>query len=181
MQAAFDDLGMSTKKAGWAWNTLPLPPSFADVPRFHHAVMAVEAATYHSDRMRRYPDDYPPRVRDLINHGLSWSGPDYARVMGHCSALREEIEERFVDSWKTFITPATVDAAPTSETTGSPVFNSPWSYAGLPTVSLPFAWSADAMPLGVQLVGQKWCEDDLLAVAAMLEADIRFERRPLPL
>jgi aspartyl-tRNA(Asn)/glutamyl-tRNA(Gln) amidotransferase subunit A len=86
-----------------------------------------------------------------------------------------------VDTWKTFILPATVDAAPTEETTGSPAFNSPWSYAGLPTVSLPFACSADGLPLAVQLVGQKWCEEDLLAIASMLEADIGFERRPLPL
>jgi aspartyl-tRNA(Asn)/glutamyl-tRNA(Gln) amidotransferase subunit A len=181
MQSAFDSLRAKTKAKEWAWNSLPLPPSFADVPRFHHAVMAVEAAAYHADRMRRHPDDYPPKVSGLIEHGLSWSAPDYARVTSHLAALREEMEERFVDSWKTFITPATTGAAPTAETTGDPAFNSPWSYTGLPTVSLPLAWSADTLPLAVQLTGQRWCEDDLLAVAAMLEADIGFERRPIPL
>jgi aspartyl-tRNA(Asn)/glutamyl-tRNA(Gln) amidotransferase subunit A len=181
LQVAFDEFRTRTKTKEWVWNALPLPPSFTDVPRYHHAVMAVEAAAYHSDRVRRHPDDYPPKVRGLIEHGLSWSAPDFARVTSHLAALREEMEERFVDSWKTFITPATTGVAPAAETTGNPAFNSPWSYTGLPTVSLPFAWSADRMPLAVQLAGQRWCEDDLLAVAAMLEADIGFERRPLPL
>jgi aspartyl-tRNA(Asn)/glutamyl-tRNA(Gln) amidotransferase subunit A len=179
MRTAFD--GFCSKTNEWAWNALPLPPSFANVPRFHHAVMAVEAAGYHAERLKRYPDDYPPKVRELVEHGLEWAAADYSRVVSHFNALREDMEARFVDSWKTFITPATADAAPSVETTGSPAFNSPWSYVGLPTVSLPFAWSTDGMPLAVQLVGQKWCEDDLLAIAAMLESDIGFERRPLPL
>jgi aspartyl-tRNA(Asn)/glutamyl-tRNA(Gln) amidotransferase subunit A len=100
--------------------------------------------------------------------------------MVHLDAYRDEIEPAFVDSWKTFVTPATTGAAPTPETTGNPAFNSPWSYAGLPTVSLPFDW-ADGLPLAVQLIGERWCEDDLLAVAATLEETIGFEPRPLPL
>ncbi|VTT99708.1 amidase : Amidase, Asp-tRNAAsn/Glu-tRNAGln amidotransferase A subunit OS=Singulisphaera acidiphila (strain ATCC BAA-1392 / DSM 18658 / VKM B-2454 / MOB10) GN=Sinac_6362 PE=4 SV=1: Amidase [Gemmataceae bacterium] len=165
----------------WSWSPLPLPPSFGDVPRFHHAVMAVEAAAYHADRMRRHPDDYPPNVRALIEHGLSWPAVEYTRVTAHLEAFREEIESSFVDGYRTLLTPATTGPAPTAETTGSPAFNSPWSYSGLPTVSLPFAWTDDGLPLAVQLSGQQWCEADLLAVAAMLEADIGFERRPLPL
>jgi aspartyl-tRNA(Asn)/glutamyl-tRNA(Gln) amidotransferase subunit A len=47
-------------------------------------------------------------------------------------------------------------------------------------VSLPFHWTDDGLPLAVQLTGQRWCEDDLLATAAMLEADISFERRTVP-
>ncbi len=114
MQAAFDTFQAKSKSTEWAWNALPLPPSFAEVPRFHHAVMAVEAASYHGDRMRRHPDDYPPKVRSLIEHGLSWSAPDYAGATSHMAAIREEMEVRFVDSWKTFVTPATIDAAPDS-------------------------------------------------------------------
>jgi aspartyl-tRNA(Asn)/glutamyl-tRNA(Gln) amidotransferase subunit A len=143
--------------------------------------MAVEAAAYHGERMRRHPDDYPPKVRGLIEHGVATPAPHFANVMAHFEALREEIERAFVDTWKTFITPAAAGPAPTAETTGDPAFNSPWSYVGLPTVSLPFAWARDGLPLAVQLVGERWCEDDLLAVANMLEADIAFERRPLPL
>jgi aspartyl-tRNA(Asn)/glutamyl-tRNA(Gln) amidotransferase subunit A len=181
MGAAFAALCGKTEAAGWAWSALPLPPAFADVPKFHHTVMAVEAAAYHAARLQRDPDDYPPKVRQLIRHGLDTSAPHFAKVMSHLPALRDEIDRAFVDSWKTFIMPAAAGPAPPADTTGDPAFNSPWSYAGLPTVSLPIAWSPDAMPLAVQLVGERWCEDDLLATAAMLEADIGFERRPLPL
>ena len=181
MNAAVAELKKKTMAAGWAWNDLPLPPSFADVPSFHHTLMAVEAASYHSERMKRHPGDYPPNITKLINHGLATIALQYVAIKEHIGRFRDEVERCFVDSWRTLVTPATVGSAPTAETTGDPAFNSPWSYSGLPTVSLPIAWSADGMPLCVQLTGEQWCEDDLLAVAAMLEDAIGFTPRPLPL
>ncbi|MBN9117789.1 MAG: amidase [Planctomycetes bacterium] len=181
MAKAFDAFRDRTRSANWVWTELPLPPAFADVPPFHSTVMAVEAAAYHTERLRRHSDDYPPKVRSLIEHGFNTPAPHYANVMTHYRELREEIDWAFVDTWKTFITPATAGPAPTAETTGDPAFNSPWSYVGLPTVSLPFGWSADGLPLAVQLIGERWREDDLLAVASMLEADTGFARRPVPL
>jgi Asp-tRNA(Asn)/Glu-tRNA(Gln) amidotransferase A subunit family amidase len=170
-----------TEEMDWAWNTLPLPPTFADVSRFHHTIMAVEAAAYHGERLARHPEDYPPKIRSLIEHGLETRAPHFARVMNHLHEFRDEIEHMFLDTWQTLVTPATAGPAPTADTTGDPAFNSPWSYAGLPTVSLPVAWTDDGLPLSIQLTGQRWCEDDLLAVAAMLENDIAFENRPIPL
>jgi aspartyl-tRNA(Asn)/glutamyl-tRNA(Gln) amidotransferase subunit A len=180
MARAFERL-RGTTASGWAWCDLPLPPAFGEVLHHHYNVMTVEAAAYHGERMRRHPDDYPPKIRGLIEHGQSVSAPDYSATMQHMELLRVEIESAFVDLWRVFCTPATAGAAPTAETTGDPAFNSPWSYTGLPTVSLPFKWAQDGMPLSIQLVGSPWSESDLLAVAAMLEADIGFERRTLPL
>jgi aspartyl-tRNA(Asn)/glutamyl-tRNA(Gln) amidotransferase subunit A len=178
---AFARFREQTSAAGWSWNNLPLPPSWADVPANHHVVMGVEAAAFHADRLRRRPDEYPPKVRTLIESGVACPAPRFVQVLEHLKLFRDEIETAFADGWHTFATPATPGPAPTADTTGDPAFNSPWSYSGLPTVSLPIAWTDDGLPLAVQLVGRVWCEDDLLAVAAMVETDIRFERRPLPL
>jgi aspartyl-tRNA(Asn)/glutamyl-tRNA(Gln) amidotransferase subunit A len=181
MARAVEQLKTGTRGSGWAWHELPLLPSFNDVAQFQHTLMAVEAAAYHAERMRRHPDDYPPNVRRLIEDGLATTAPHFANLRTHYAQFRDEIDDAFVDSWRTFLTPAATGPAPSAETTGNPAMNSPWSYSGLPTVSLPFAWTEDGMPLAVQLTGERWCEDDLLATAALLEADIGFERRPLPL
>lgn len=45
----------------------------------------------------------------------------------------------------------------------------PWSYAGLPAVSLPAGVSADGLPLGLQVVGAAGADESLLALAAPLE------------
>jgi aspartyl-tRNA(Asn)/glutamyl-tRNA(Gln) amidotransferase subunit A len=181
MAAACTRFRERTAAAGWVWNDLPLPPSWADVSVNHHTVMGVEAAAYHAERLRRRPDDYPPKVRSLIESGLACPAPHFVLTLEHLTHFRDEIGNAFADGRNTFVTPATPGPAPTAETTGDPSFNSPWSYSGLPTVSLPFAWTPDGLPLAVQLIGRQWCEDDLLAVAHMLEADTGFMRRPLPL
>ena len=70
---------------------------------------------------------------------------------------------------RVFITPATTDAAPTAETTGDPAFNSPWSYTGLPTISIQTGYFADGLPLAIQLVSGDWEENSLFSVAAWCE------------
>ena len=182
MSTAFTVLREDTKDANWGWyEDVILPPSFGEVPRYHHIVMAVEAANYHADRMYRRPDDYPPKIRALVEYGLGISAPEYIQVRQHLTAFRHEIENASTDHWRVLITPATAAPAPPGDTTGDPAFNSPWSYAGLPTVSVPFAWTKDGLPLAVQLIGSRWGESDLLAVAKGFEGSVNFFRRPLPL
>jgi amidase len=58
-------------------------------------------------------------------------------------------------------------------------FTAPWNATGQPAISLPLHWSADGLPIGVQLVAPLYREDLLLRVAAQLErAAPWLERRP---
>jgi amidase len=59
------------------------------------------------------------------------------------------------------------------------VFNFPFNISGQPAVSLPLHWSADGMPIGVQLVGRYGDEATILALGAVLEAEMPWkDRRP---
>jgi amidase len=49
-------------------------------------------------------------------------------------------------------------------------YTSQFNISGQPAVSLPLYWSADGLPVGVQLVAAPYREDVLLRVAAQLEA-----------
>ena len=87
---------------------------------------------------------------------------------------------RFPSGITAYLAPATQGPPPDPSKTGTPLFQAPWSYMGLPTVSLPFAWTDDRLPLCVQVAGRAWGEAELIALAAALEADIGFERREVP-
>jgi aspartyl-tRNA(Asn)/glutamyl-tRNA(Gln) amidotransferase subunit A len=45
----------------------------------------------------------------------------------------------------------------------------PWSVTGLPVLSLPVGRSPEGLPVGVQLVARRGCEDTLFAVGSKLE------------
>ena len=49
------------------------------------------------------------------------------------------------------------------------MFTMPFNASGQPAVSLPLHWSADGLPIGVQLVAAYGREDVLIRIAAQLE------------
>jgi amidase len=58
-------------------------------------------------------------------------------------------------------------------------FMSPFNWSGLPAISLPMHMTADGLPVGVQFVGRYGDEATLLALAAVLEQELRWQdRRP---
>jgi len=145
-----------------------LPSAFSEVVPRHRIVMAVEGAAFHETRLRKHPEDYGPKIGGLLEEGLACPAPEYRRCKEHQAKLSEEMSACFstVDA---LLTPATTGPAPDAGTTGDPAFNSPWSYTGLPTVSFPAGLSPEGLPLAIQLVGARYQEAHLLAVAAWCE------------
>lgn len=58
------------------------------------------------------------------------------------------------------------------------VFTVPASLAGLPGISVPAGLSSDGLPLGLQLLGQAFGEEQLLKVADVLEMAAGFKDKP---
>jgi aspartyl-tRNA(Asn)/glutamyl-tRNA(Gln) amidotransferase subunit A len=180
LRVAYAD-ALSRLETEWGPLERVLPPAgFAELPAAHHLVMAVEAACYHSARMSRHPDDYPPRIRSLIEAGVAGRGVAYSHALGLRDDLRAAVGRMF-GRGRVFVTPATRDFAPPLDTTGDPAFNSPWSFTGLPTISVPAGWSGGGLPFAIQLVGGHGKEAELFAVAAWCEQTVGFARRPVPL
>lgn len=156
-----------------------LPPAFASIPSAHRTVMACEAAAYHAERMARRPDDYPPKIAELVREGLASPGAAYRQALDLRDRLFFELTQRDIPA--ALLVPAAIGPAPTPETTGDAVFNAPWSFLGLPTVSFPIDRTPDGLPLAVQLVGGKFTEAELLQAAAAHAERAEYEPRPLPL
>ncbi|HEY7153695.1 MAG TPA: amidase, partial [Gemmataceae bacterium] len=163
-----DEVADKLRQRGAVVEDVSLPASFAEVLPRHRTVMAVEAAAFHQERLRRHPDDYDPRIRGLIEEGLKCPAPEYARCKRHQQQLRREMECCF-DSVEVLLTPATTGPAPDASSTGDPSFNSPWSYTGFPTISFPTCRSPDGLPLAIQLAGRPWGERELFHVAVWCE------------
>jgi len=147
---------------------IALPAGFTDVIQRHRTVMAVEAAQYHEPRLRRHPEDYSPCITQLLGEGLACTAPEYARTKEHQRDLTQAMRHTVYGDL-VLICPATTNAAPLADTTGDPAFNSPWSYTGLPTISIQTGYYVDGLPLAIQLVAGANREDLLFSVAAWCE------------
>ncbi len=158
------------------------PAGFDTLHRDHRAIMSAEAARVHEMRYGTTPDDYPSKIRALIEEGSSLRAPRYIQAREHLETIRAE--SRFYRPGDAFIMPSTTEPAPDLTTTGDPVLNSPWTYVGLPAVTIPIGLSHDGMPLGLQLVGTFANDPHALAVAHWCERVIRgthyVNDRPAP-
>jgi Asp-tRNA(Asn)/Glu-tRNA(Gln) amidotransferase A subunit family amidase len=173
---AMDEVVRRLQAGDVAVEEVTLPARFEHVVSRHMTVMAVEAATWHRERYARYPDDYPPKIRGLIELGLACPAPEYAACKQHQRALTEEMDA-FVEFGEVsfLLAPATTGPAPAADSTGNPSFNSPWSYVGLPVVSFPTGQFVDGLPLAIQIVGPRFAEMDLLGMAERCEGIVQVK------
>ncbi|GAC1403229.1 MAG: Asp-tRNA(Asn)/Glu-tRNA(Gln) amidotransferase subunit GatA [Chloroflexota bacterium] len=104
-------------------------------------------------------------------------------------ADRAQQVREFKDGFKyadALITPGMPTVAPVLATSGEAYnrgrqFTLPISWAGLPTVSAPCGFSADGMPIGMQIIGNAMQEALLLQIASAYETATPFHERQAPL
>jgi aspartyl-tRNA(Asn)/glutamyl-tRNA(Gln) amidotransferase subunit A len=174
VKQSLDEAARLVASAGATVVELDDPIDFGQVLKEHRLIMAAEAARVHGHLLDEHPEDYPPRIMELILEGRAVDATEYARLQRRI----QDIGVQYVDAetdWKfeAVITPATVSTAPDPSTTGDPAFNSPWSYLRLPTVSFPIGLAADGLPLAIQLVANHNRDFELLQVAQRCERLIR--------
>jgi len=168
VRVVVEDAVRTFRNAGASVGEVALPAGFNDIPTRHHFLMAVEAAHFHHARELRHPDDYLPCVRDLISDGILCPVLEYASCKDHQKQITREMEGCF-ESVDVFLAPATTCPAPPLATTGDAMFNVPWSYTGLPSLSLPAGRCPDGLPIAIQIIGPRWGESELLRAGAWCE------------
>ncbi|SIO07276.1 aspartyl-tRNA(Asn)/glutamyl-tRNA(Gln) amidotransferase subunit A [Singulisphaera sp. GP187] len=179
MRAAFDRAVDALKAAGAEVTDVADLFDFDEVTRNHRLIMAAEAAAEHAGRLAGNPADYKPMIRALIEEGNAITATAYIEARRHQEELRANLFTR-ADGFDALVTPATLGAAPDPSTTGSPAFNSPWSFTGAPALSFPIDLSPDGMPLALQLVEPRLLREcDLFETAQWCEDVVRsaFRRR----
>jgi Asp-tRNA(Asn)/Glu-tRNA(Gln) amidotransferase A subunit family amidase len=120
----------------------------------------------------RHRDRLSPRLNALIDEGRGISDADLARGLASKSRLAEELDV-FLGRFDGIITPPALGEAPADLTqTGDPAFCTIWSLCGVPAVTIPAGKGPTGLPLGLQIVGPRRADGQLLAAARWCEERI---------
>jgi Asp-tRNA(Asn)/Glu-tRNA(Gln) amidotransferase A subunit family amidase len=107
-------------------------------------------------------------LREMIERGQQCLAMDYNYALEQIPALNNALDE-FLLEYDAIITPATTGEAPVGlESTGSPVFCTPWSLCGVPSISVPILQGSNGLPIGVQMIAAKHDDARLLRTANWL-------------
>jgi len=159
-------------------------PGIAEAYHSCTLLMRAEAAALHEHRIddERVPigDD----VRGRLRLGRDVTGIELARVLAHRMQWRRELAcilSRDVDA---LLTPAI--AVPTPLIEGTDMLSTttlltrmtlPWSFAGIPAISIPCGFRSDGMPVGMQIAAAPWQDDRTIDIAEAYQSATDWHRR----
>lgn len=147
-----------------------LPLEFSQAPDWLGILLAKEMAHGFDATYRASAEQMSPTSRADIETGQRVSDDDYADAHAGQTRLRTLLDDMF-EHYDVLITPATLGEAPPIETTGDPIFCSIWTLCGFPSISMPLLTGPAGLPIGVQLIGPRQSDANLLRAATRLEAD----------
>jgi len=158
------------QKAGYTVQRVAALGDIETINRRHNRMVMADMAQAHASWFAQYESLYRPRTAAALREGQSVGAEELAQAREGRAVLRAGLESLMaqarVDLW---VCPATPGPAPEGlDSTGSPLMNLPWTYAGMPAITVPAGHAANGLPLGLQCVGATMTDEYLLECVAPL-------------
>jgi Asp-tRNA(Asn)/Glu-tRNA(Gln) amidotransferase A subunit family amidase len=157
------------QKLGGSVNEVQLPDSFGHLLSHHDKIMGAGVAYYFGDEVDRQPPRMEQMTLDRIALGKEVTAYEYMRALDAVGEIRKDVYEAMRGYDALIVPPATGEAPIGFKTTGSPVFQAPWSLLGMPGLCLPMLKGPAGMPFGIQLMARKGDDAHLFRVAKWVE------------
>lgn len=173
-QALIESAAERLASAGACVKEVTFPVPFDRILQTHGRIMEFEAARNYAFEYLTRARDLSPELRDgVLARGSSLPADAYIEALDVAESYRAFIRDQFA-AVDVILTPSAPGEAPEGlGWTGDPRFNSFWTLAGTPCLTLPTGDGPRGLPLGIQLVGPRGRDAVLLDVAAWVEARIR--------
>jgi aspartyl-tRNA(Asn)/glutamyl-tRNA(Gln) amidotransferase subunit A len=147
-------------------------------------IMLCEAFAFHEKNLQTRAHDFGEMVRARFRLGGLLNASDYVQAQRVRRVIKRETAE-VMKGVDVLVTPtmtqpaARMDVYDPSSTIQGPSFTAPFNITGLPAMSVPAGFTADGLPVGMQVVGKPFDEPTVLRVGHTYERHARwYERRP---
>jgi aspartyl-tRNA(Asn)/glutamyl-tRNA(Gln) amidotransferase subunit A len=144
-------------------------------------LLGAEAAAQHSQLLKEHSDEYGANVIERFRAGQNVTAAEYIKALRNSEVIRREIELIF-DEADFLLTPSVQILPPKIGEDKVAIagkemgvvsccvrFTRLANIIGIPAIVLPFGYSANSLPLSIQLMAPELHERQLLSVACALE------------
>ena len=162
-------------------------------PAASHAVLAPEAYAYHEEWLKTRAAEYGADVRERLRLGAFVTAAEYLKGQRLRVLLRDEVDAALARLDVLLAPSVAIEAPPVGETEvriGSETvplrgtlirFTRPFNLTGHPAASVPCGFTAEGLPLGLQIVGRPFDEATVLRVADAYQRITDWHTRRPPL
>lgn len=178
-------LGASIHQVSW--------PSLRFATLTALTVVLVEASAFHERWIRTRPQVYHPDIALLLKWGLLLPASAYLKAQRLRALLCREVGTLWQEV-DVLVTPATMLAAPQAHERQVHIgerqlsmreallrLMRPFNLTGLPAMSLPCGFTAQGLPIGLQIAGKPFDEATVLRLGYAYEQQTDWHRRRPPL
>jgi amidase len=165
-KSAVEDAASRLGKAGTAVREITLPEAFNGLHVIARATVGFyERAACMAFAWDNQREQLSPQIRRYIENGHHISRDEYIAGMRRLDQCRVLLGELF-DTYDVLLVPCVPGEAPEGlEATGDPRLQAIWTALHAPSVTLPTHRGPNNLPVGIQLVGQRYDDDRLFACA----------------
>jgi Asp-tRNA(Asn)/Glu-tRNA(Gln) amidotransferase A subunit family amidase len=172
----FEAIANKFVAAGATIETREWPENLEQVWALAHTILSYEAALIHSDLVARAPDRTSDHLKNLVATGQRTGERNYASAREQQERLRNSFSDVFTAIDVVLGVPAFGEAPSGLSDTGDAAFCTPWTFLGLPAITLPVGFGPGGLPLGIQLTGANREDFKLARIACWCERVIGYER-----
>ncbi|MGI4858318.1 MAG: amidase [Janthinobacterium lividum] len=164
---AFLEAARRLEAAGAIVTEITLPADFRKMNEAHTVIMRAEGRTAFLPDYLESHHLLHQDFRDMVENALKITPAKLAKAHDLAARCRQQFDALFGKDLDVILTPASSGQAPEgNQDTGSAIFNSMWTLLHVSCVAIPVGATPSGLPLGIQLVGPRYLDARLLAVAA---------------
>lgn len=149
-------------------------------------VWCVFMSSFFGDRLTQHEDNMDPAVVSMIKRGLVANATDYKRVELLRTSMWRDMAKMF-ETYDALLCPTcAITAPPLNECDDDYVATMPdGRFAGLdmtcpfnllpqlPALSLPAGMASNGLPVGLQIIGRRFADEQVLSFGAAMEGSLR--------
>ena len=161
------------------------------LPSTRDITVGAETYAYHEEMFTRASGRYMISTRRALQNGANAKAGEYVRGHWRLELLRRTIDDAFANIDLVVLptrrrTPRTVDASIKREETDVPrnpelENTGAFNIYGIPAISIPCGFTSKGLPVGLMIVGPRFSEGKVLALAHAFEQATDFHTRKPPI
>jgi len=160
-----------------------------DCYNVRRSIMLLWRTATQGDRKLRKFGNFTRFLSELFNPSLR----GYFQTLSERDRFTARIDEA-LSPWDAWLTPVAatpafthrpawsavdVDGLPYPHAVANGAYTMPFNLSGHPAVVIPIGQTRNGLPIGMQIIGKRWCEMELLAIAEKLDKAIDAFQHPV--